>query len=278
MRGLLIRNNTVRGSGSTNIYMSQVADSIIEGNIASGSLESHGIYLANGGSDNTVLRGNNCYGNAINGIHFNGDQAETGDGLQWLLTVEGNVVHANGANGLNMDGVQYSSISNNLVFDNRGHGLRAYAIDGADGPRLLTVVNNTFEGNGGWSIKLTQDGGHHIVFNNILLSRSGSLAVENTKLTADRNLAADSFSMDGERSVVRLRQWQAAGLGPSTRLVSPDQVFVAPGNADYRLRPGSPALDAGVFILNGQLAPRIDLTGRERPAGDAHDVGALEGA
>lgn len=278
MRGLVVRNNVVRRSASTNIYLSQVADSIVEGNVAIGSLDSHGIYLANAGSDNTVLRGNNCYGNAVNGIHFNGDQADTGDGLQWLLTVEGNVIHGNGANGLNMDGVQYTTVRNNLVFDNGRHGLRAYAIDGADGPRLMTVVNNTFAGNGGWSIKFTQDGGRHTVFNNVLMSRSGSLAVASRELVADRNVALDAFSVDGERTVLRLAQWQAAGFGSNTRLAEPDQVFVAPGDSDYRLGSGSPALDAGVFILNGQLAPTIDLIGRERPSGGAYDIGAFEGS
>ena len=80
MRGLIIRNNTVQNSGSVNIYLSQVADSLVEGNTAIGSVASHGIYLSNGGSDNTILRNNRSYNNAKAGIHFNGDLSVGGKG------------------------------------------------------------------------------------------------------------------------------------------------------------------------------------------------------
>ncbi len=276
MRGLVIRNNVVSGAGSTNIYLSQVADSVIEGNVAHGSLDSHGIYLANAGSDNTVLRGNNCYDNAVNGIHFNGDQAETGDGLQSGLLVEGNIIHHNRANGLNMDGVQHSVVRNNLVFANGRHGLRAYAIDAADGPRQLAIINNTFVGNANWAVKLTEDGGRHTVFNNILLSAEGSLVADHPLLTSDHNIVVDGFSIDGERTVMGLARWQAAGFDRHSRVASASELFRAPGRDDFRLAPRSPAIDFGVFILAGQLAPEVDLAGQERPQASVYDAGAFE--
>lgn len=276
MRGVVIRNNVVRDAGSTNIYLSQLADSIVEGNVASGSLDSHGIYLSNAGSDGTVVRGNNCYDNAVNGIHFNGDLADTGDGLQSNLLVEGNILHRNDANGLNMDGVQDSVVRNNLVFHNGRHGLRAYAIDAAAGPVRLTIVNNTFVGNGGWAVKLTEDGGHHVVFNNILLSNQGSLAVDNRRLASDRNLTQGDFSLDGEHHVLSLRQWQEAGYGDASRQVLPAALFVGPEVNDYRLLADSPAVDFGRFMLEDQIAPKTDLVGKKRPIGNGYDAGALE--
>ncbi|HHO67505.1 MAG TPA: hypothetical protein ENK12_00605, partial [Gammaproteobacteria bacterium] len=120
MRGLVIRNNTVRNSGSTNIYLSQVADSLAEGNTSYNAGE-HGIYLANGGSDNTTLRNNTIYNNAVDGIHFNGDLSVTGDGLHTGLVIEGNTIYGNAVNGLDMDGVQNSVIRNNVIYANGRH-------------------------------------------------------------------------------------------------------------------------------------------------------------
>ncbi len=276
MRDVTVRNNVVEGAGSTDIYLSQLADSLVEGNVAVGSRGSHGIYLANAGSDNTTLRGNLCRDNAVNGIHFNGDLAETGDGLQRGLLVEGNVIYGNGANGLNMDGVQDSVVRNNLVFGNGHHALRAYAIDGADGPRSLVIVNNTFVGNRGWAVKLTDDHGGHVIFNNILLSAAGSIVIDQVDVVSDHNLVGGAFSLDGERTVLPLSAWQAAGYDRSSRGAAAEELFVSLAQRRFDLRPGSPAIDAGTFVLAGQLAPETDLAGRPRPAGGGYDVGAFE--
>ncbi len=131
MRGVTISGNKVHDAGSTNIYASHTADSLIEGNEAYDSRSSHGIYLANAGSDDIVLRGNDCYGNASNGIHFNGDASLGGDGVHTGLIVEGNRIWGNAANGIDADGVRDSTFQNNLVFDNGRHGLRVFAIDAA---------------------------------------------------------------------------------------------------------------------------------------------------
>ncbi|NKB87479.1 MAG: hypothetical protein GKS06_04610 [Acidobacteria bacterium] len=264
MRGLRIRNNVVRGAGSTNIYLSQVADSLIEGNVAAGSRTSHGIYLANAGSDDTVLRGNNSYDNAKNGIHFNGDLASTGDGLQTGLVIEANVVHGNAANGLNLDGVQASRIHNNLVFGNRRHALRAYAIDGAAGPHRVVVVNNTFVDNGSWAIKFTDDDGDHVFFNNILISGAGSIAVGNVSLHSDYNLAPGPFSFDGEASTTSLAGWRSAGLGVHGTHQEASDVFVDRALGDFRLAPDAGRSLRGVATLSGEVPPAKDLLGRDR--------------
>jgi len=264
MRGLVIRNNIVRDAGISNIYMSQVADSLIEGNIVSGAREEHGIYLSNAGSDNTVLRGNSCYGNAINGIHFNGDARYGGDGVHTGLVVDGNILYDNRANGLDVDGVRASSFVNNVVFGNGRHGLRAFAIDAAAGPADLVIANNTFVGNGGWAIKLTQDDGGHTLFNNILLSSAGSIAVGDPRLASDYNVAPGPFSVDSENTVISLEEWQSLGFDRSSLVVSGEALFVAPTNGDFRLATGSPAAAAGVPAFNAIAAPGVDLAGVPR--------------
>jgi parallel beta-helix repeat protein len=281
MHGLTIRNNTVRDSGSTNIYLSEVADSLIEGNVASGSKASHGIYLANGGSDNTTLRANRCYSNAKNGIHFNGDISVGGDGLHSGLLIDSNVVYSNTGNGLDMDGVQDSTIQNNLIYGNGRNAVRAFLVDSAAGPKNLRIVNNTLAvpAGGGWAVKLTEDGGGHVVFNNILWAESGasgSLAVANTSFASDFNITVDRFSVDGDTSTISLAAMKSTGHDSSSALSSASALFVNAASADYRLKSASPALNAGRPSLNGVSAPAIDILGVSRPLPAAPDAGAYE--
>lgn len=281
IRGLIIRNNTVQNSGSSNIYLSQVADSLVEGNSATGSAASHGIYLANGGSDNTILRGNRCYNNGVNGIHFNGDWTVGGDGLHSGLTVEGNIVYNNGANGIDADGVQDSLFQNNLVYGNGRNALRAFKIDSAQGPKNLKVVNNTLlvPAGAGWALKLSEDLGGHTFFNNILLSDNagtGSISVPNRNFVSNNNAVVGRLSYDGENSIVPLSAWQAAGYDLNSFMTTAADLFVNRAAANYQLKSGAPAIDAGLPSLNSIQAPATDLVGRVRPQGVAVDLGAYE--
>lgn len=283
IRGLLIRNNTVQNSASSNIYLSQVADSIVENNTVSGSAASHGIYLANGGSDNTVLRGNRCFNNAVNGIHFNGDATVGGDGLHSSLTIEDNVIYGNNANGIDADGVQDSLFQNNLVYGNGRNAVRAFRIDSAQGPKNLKVINNTLlvPSGGGWAVKFSEDLGGHTLLNNILLSdngSTGSISVANTGtgFASNNNALTGRLSYNGEASIVDLLLWQVTGFDADSFTTTPSNLFVSATSADYRLRSGAPAVDAGRSSLNGVAAPAIDILGTARPRGAAVDLGAYE--
>jgi len=288
MHGLIIRNNTVHNSDFVNIYASEVADSLIEGNTASGSATSHGIYLANGGSDNTIIRGNRCFNNAKNGIHLNGDLSIGGDGLHTGITIENNVIFGNTANGLDLDGIQDSVIRNNLIYNNGNHALRAFAIDAAAGPKNLNVVNNTFvvSSGGGWPIKIAfssdrpslHDLGGHTIFNNILVNNggNGSIVVENPNFQSNHNVVKDGFSLDGEVSTISLSQWQAAGHGQNSIVSTSAALFTNPGSADFTLKALAPAANAGVASFNSVSAPGADILGVVRPQGSGYDIGAYE--
>lgn len=65
-----------------------------------------------------------------------------------------------------------------------------------------------------------------------------------------------------------------AQLGTFT---GPEQpLFVDPGNGDFRLQAGSPAIDAGESSLLPIGAGPYDLGGNTRTAGEAVDLGAYE--
>jgi hypothetical protein len=281
MRGLIIRNNVVQNSGSTNIYLSEVADSLVEGNSASGSATSHGIYLANGGSDNTVLKSNRCFSNAKNGIHLNGDASIGGDGLHTGITIDGNFVFGNTGNGLDIDGMQDSVIRNNLVYGNGRNALRVFQIDAAAGPKNLKVVNNTLltTSGSGWALKFSEDSGGHTIFNNILLSNNastGSISVANGSIVSDHNALVGRLSYNGEANIVDLAAWQASGYDQHSVATSTSAEFVDVAGNNFQLKSSAKSVNSGTSSVNGFAAPTKDLLDSGRPAGGAYDLGAYE--
>lgn len=277
MRGLIVRNNFVENATTTNLYLSQVADSFIENNEGHNAIEQHGIYLSNGGSDNTVLSGNILSGNQRNGIHFNGDLYIGGDGLHTDLTITGNIIYENVANGLDMDGVQDAIITNNVIYDNGRHAVRGFMIDSADGPANYLIANNTFHGNSGWAVKLTQDDGGHVIFNNIFLGNAGSVVIEDSSYAqSDYNIVDDAFSVDGESTVGSLSDWQSLGKGANSVIGNAASLFTNHVAKDFTIQDGSLADDTGVSSFATLNAPVVDIDGGSRPQGNAHDIGAYE--
>jgi len=288
VHGLIIRDNFVTTTGSEGMYLSEVADSLVENNTIVGagtggeSLSGHGIYLANAGSDGTTLRGNDISGSLTAGVHFNGDLSIGGDGIISGLLIENNILHDNGQNGLNMDGVQDSVVHNNVIYGNTSNGIRAYAIDAAEGPRGLRIVNNTIHvpEDGYWAIRISEDLGDNVVFNNILMNDyayGGSIALDNTAGFASANNAGvNRFTPDRSESILTLAEWQALGYDSGSFLAQPGDLFVDVAGADYRLKPGAAAINTGLPQFAAYAAPTQDITGRTRPAGAAVDIGAYE--
>ena len=290
MLGNELRGNRCTDAGLECFYLSQFGNGLIANNVISGcgragGTRNHGIYLANAGSDNTVIRGNSITttssaGAESNGIHMNGDSLVGGDGIISGLTIEANTIYGNTQNGLNMDGVQSSTVRNNLVYGNARHAVRAYDIDGAAGPLSFVIVNNTLLApTSGWGIKLSEDGGGHTIFNNILLGASGSLCVANRSLVADYNASDDRFSADDEASVVSLATWRTqTGQDANSLVATAANLFVDVNTNDYRLATAASARDAGSASLNSISAPGADIAGTARPQGASHDIGAFEAA
>jgi parallel beta-helix repeat protein len=285
MRGLTVRNNKCAGAGREGFYLSEVSNSLVENNSitgsgANGQGRGHGLYLANAGSDNTVIRGNTIYnitGSEGAGMHFNGDLSIGGDGIISGVVVERNTFYGVSFNAISMDGVQNSTIQNNLMYNIGKNAIRAFQIDGADGPQNLRIVNNTFILSNGWGFKASEDGGGHVVFNNIMIasgSGGGSICVENSNITSNYNAMSNRFSRNGESSILTFDSWKSGGDDANSFQGSSSTLFVS--SSDYHRKDGGPAVDAGVSSLSSVSAPNVDRDAKGRPQGGGYDLGAFE--
>jgi hypothetical protein len=139
-------------------------------------------------------------------------------------------------------------ISNNLVFDNATGGI---------------VVGQGDEPNDG---EVPADG--FVVSNNIAVDNGGYGIQEFGATGADNSYLNNNVS-GNEEGGLGLQTGREAGT-----LTTPPQFvdFRPDGGGDYRLRPGSPEIDAGTPAG----APDQDIAGATRPLGGGVDIGVYE--
>jgi parallel beta-helix repeat protein len=280
---VILRNNDLDQNGSWGILTGFSDDILIENNIASRSVAQHGIYVSNSG-DRPIIRDNIIWGNHDAGIHMNGDASMGGDGIISGALVEGNIIYDNGlggGSGINCDGVQDSTIQNNIIYNEHASGISLYRIDGGGGSTGNVVVNNTviLASDGRWDLNISDGSTGNTVRNNILYdnhSFRGSLTISADSLagfTSDYNVVMSRFSTDDGDTVQTLAQWQTStGQDQHSLIATPSQLFVNAAMNDYHLSSTSPAVDKGT----SQFAPAVDFEGTARPSGAGFDIGADE--
>ncbi len=286
--GVEFRNNKIDSCGKWGILTGFSDNILIEGNECSRSVIEHGIYFGNS-ADNPIIRRNHCWGNNANGIHMNGDVSlQPGDGIISNALVEENIIHDNGnagGSGINCDGVQFSTIRNNLLYNNHASGISLYKIDGGGGSINNLVVNNTILQPvvSRWALNISDSSTGNIVFNNIFYSDHsfrGSISIDAGSITGFKsnfNVLTDRMSDDGGNSNMTMAQWQQATLQDTNSLIAtPAQMFIDAANNDYHLLINSPAKDAGTNNFGGFNAPISDLDGIVRPLDGQWDIGAYE--
>lgn len=285
---VIFRNNATFNNFERGILTGFVDDVVIENNEAAFSQDEHGIYVSNS-VDRPVIRGNYVHDNNAAGIHMNGDESAGDDGVITGALVERNVIvdNGDGGAGVNCDGVQDSVIRNNLILGGHASGITLYRIDGAEPSRRNLVINNTVvnASSGRWGITIRDGSTDNTVVNNIFISRHsfrGAMDVHEDSqpgLVSDYNAVEDVFTENGgDDGGLTLAQWRAAtGQDMNSFVATESALFVAPSagdfaSADYHLKAGSPALNAGTQAGVAQY----DFEGDFRRSGASVDIGADE--
>jgi hypothetical protein len=280
--GVIIRNNQIDNTGRWGILTGFSDNVLIENNVTSRSQIEHGIYVSNS-CVNPIVRNNQVWGNAANGIHMNGDLSQGGNGLIVNALVEKNVIFDNGrqgGSGINADGVQNSRFLNNVLYNNHASGISLYRIDGADGSRNNLVAHNTIvmASDARWALNIQNGSSGTTVVNNILYNQHatrGSIDISSDSLAgmvSNNNVVMERFSIDGG-AVQNLTQWRTRTGQDQRSIVSAlALLFVNQTNNDYHLIPSAPARDTGIT----RAEVREDRDNLPRPMGPTSDIGAYE--
>lgn len=224
--------------------------------------------------------------NTCRALQFHSSPLAEGTGLnQYDLSVHDNRIHGDVCDGINFATIDPSKgairVWNNIIYDvGRGPDppddaanytcvyVPGYTNAGADGRGTVEIFNNTFSncgsrrvlpsagaiGRGEYSPNLIIE-----LKNNIVSAESGENYISEESTTSYIRGSNNLFF--------------GAGSAPAflTGNISADPLFVNKAAADFHLRSGSPAINAGVsnFVYT-------DFDGVARPTGATHDLGAFE--
>ncbi len=239
-------------------------------NIAGGSAqENHGIYIDGDGSYeiayNTIdhVSGGNgmqIYVNGGNGSDFCDD-----------VSFHHNVVHDISKHGINIaDGSQNNiRVWNNIVYNTVYASLRfnTNTLHGAE------IYNNTFFN------AVTSGSSNYGAITNDWNFPSDALDLENNIVvpTTGRKYTGGSVGIAAGIGTLSNNLWNGGSGGVSfdAHAVSGDPLFVGTAGADFHLRSGSAAVDAGTSAVAGVVGNDFDVI-ETRTVASPYDIGAYE--
>jgi hypothetical protein len=277
----VINNN--KGCDGEGIY-SSFGNPLIQGNIITNNKQSGctggigGGGIAVDGASTAQIIGNVIANNSL----FLG---ANGGGISLFAAsaavVQGNVIYGNnGASqggGLATANDSSHQIVNNLFFNNtaaQGGGI--YWAIPVSSPGM-TLLNNTLAANSSTSGSAIFDGGfdtNMFIQNNLIVGAAGQTAYfcnQSNGATSPAVFANNDVFSSGTAAISGNCTISTGSNGN----ISSDPLFIAPGLNNFRLQPGSPAIDTG----NGNARiplPATDLDGKPRVFNNIVDMGAYE--
>lgn len=277
---ITIRNGVFGNNGIWAIVTTHSDDAVVENCDLYGSRSQHGIYFANSG-DRPIARGNRIHHNFGSGIRAYGDATQGGDGVITGALFEANVIYGNyGGAGMNLNAFQDAVIRNNLIHDNHASsGIALFLGEGDIGVGDIEIHHNTIDvpPDGKYNLRILSAQGPISLRDNILINRTAAKGIyswgtpgDAAQTDGDYNLVGGTafVSEDDEATRQGWAAWQGVGHETHSQTSTPEALFVDAGAADYHLRPGSPAVDAGVVIASATS----DREGAPRPTGASSEI------
>jgi len=233
---------------------------------------------SNAGAKHILVRGNHIH-------HIGNRQTETHYGICGIFegskssyhVYDGNVWHDIGRTGpsterFNHDHAIYNCgdhtrIINNIFYNcNAGWGVHMAEYNTVD---EVVVSNNVFAyGNKRGHIILWKPCRNIVIQDNIFYKPAVKNAInflsnDLRNITICNNLAFGcGLKDDDDKDVCKV----------INNIVGRDPLFRNPDKCDFRILPGSPAIDTGI----DRFAPEADIEGNPRPQGSGYDIGAYE--
>jgi hypothetical protein len=211
-----------------------------------------------------------------NEIRFSQDQGVFSEEETHHLQIIGNRIHDNGlghvsgqhqSHGIYLQGRLHLAVNNVVYAHPYGFGIQVY-----DQNSRSIIVNNTVTGAAHSGIVVGGEGGvDNITIRNNILAFNAKYGVQTDSdcprgpVLIDANVIFGNGDGDIQRGCSQLR------IGANV-LANPR--FASRPRRDFRLGPGSPAVDRA----RRDFAPRTDVLGRKRPRGRGYDIGAFERA
>jgi parallel beta-helix repeat protein len=146
-------------------------------------------------------------------------------------------------------------VENNISYLNGGSGINIYSSDNTD------IFNNTIYKN---------NQSPHLNYSNLAVNQSSNINVVNNITFASGDKANSNTNPNNK---FNNNIWHNGTVGEwGTGYSNKNPMFVDPDNGDFRLQPGSPAINTGTSVN----APLMDIIGIARPQGAGVDLGAYE--